>query len=238
VPDAPPKLRIDWDASAASAVATVSAAVVGSLFGWAGTLGGLALGSAVSTTLATVYKHGIQKSKDKARKLREARRRGMTDAQFERLYRSKQRSKWDIPWKRIVIGMGVVSVLSVGTLAMIAGARAAAGTPVSNVIRGPLAPAPKPHVPVSRSIPSASPTSSPSPSSTSSSPSPSTLSSSPSPVLSSSGPPTPSPSPSPVFSSSSTPTPSSSLPPSTSSPTPPSTPRSTAGTAGTTGATP
>ena len=109
-----------------------------SYLGVAGTLTGLAAGSAISAVLPTVYENALRRSRHKAALLRERQRQAHASASrsgdYEFLYKSGEPSAGpgiSIPWKRISIALAVLFISSAAVVTIF---EAVAGKPVSSVV--------------------------------------------------------------------------------------------------------
>jgi hypothetical protein len=120
--------------------ATLTATLALSFLGTAGTLVGLALGSAMSAVLPTVYENLLRRSHHKAKLLRErqwqARTSASAAADHEFLNTSGEpatRPGISVPWKRIGIAALAVFAICAVTITIV---EAIAGKPVSAVVTG------------------------------------------------------------------------------------------------------
>ena len=192
-------LRDKIPAIVAAAAATVTAAILGSFLGTAGTLAGMALASLVSGTLTHLFQQGILRSRSTARARLERYKKShlqgvISQGEYERLYRPREQPR-PFRWKTAALLSAVVLVVSLGVVTTV---EFLARKPLSDVVQGrrgsglsvtgggsqqqpqlPATPSPS-YVPTPSVEPSASisatetPSSSPSPSaSSSSSPGPS-----------------------------------------------------------------
>jgi hypothetical protein len=116
-PDNPPKLEIDWLKALAGALAAVTAAVLLSTLGAAGTLIGAAVGSVAATIGSAVYAQGLAHSKHTVR----------------RLTPEAVRRDEPLPWRRI--GLASAGAFAVAVVA-ITGFEAVSGHSVSSYTGG------------------------------------------------------------------------------------------------------
>jgi hypothetical protein len=154
-----------------------------------GTLIGTALASTTSATVSTVYEHGIKKSAERARRIRESRRYQPGD--FTQVFGPVRKQKHDIPWRRITV---VAASMLVACLGIATGVDLAAAKPLAvtgGVVHPnqppatvpPYTPQPAPTYQTYTSAPTDTPSPSPAPSmSPSMSPSPSSPAASPTPT--------------------------------------------------------
>jgi hypothetical protein len=189
-------------AAVASSAAAVTVAWLSSFAGVAGTLAGIAAGTALTSVAVALYERWLRQANTAVAKRLHA--RGVADP-WERYYRpASSARRLDIPWKRAGVLAAVALAVS---LASVLGAEALAHKPVSAIVTGQHGSgcsvcggtvAPAATTPPPAPTPTPTPTISPSPSvTTSPSPSPSpSVTTTPSPSPSATTTPSPSPAPS------------------------------------------
>lgn len=119
---------------AASSLAALSAAVVCSFFGVAGTLIGTAAASVVATVGSALYSYSLRRTKARLRRLHEAGAASPAFTEVIKTTRQQGRRLWTQLPVRLLAG-GVVIVFIV-VMAIVTVIEVSAGKPLSNVVRG------------------------------------------------------------------------------------------------------
>ena len=119
--DEPPdKFQISVGQVAASSLAAVSAAVVCSYFGVAGTVIGTAVASFVATVGSALYSYSLRRTRVRLRQLHRAGAASPPLAEVIKTARQQGRHLLDrVQWIALGIGTGAVFVLSIGVIAVI-----------------------------------------------------------------------------------------------------------------------
>jgi len=120
-PDEPTeRLHISLSQVAASSLAAVTAAVLCSFFGVAGTVIGTAVASVLATIGSALYVHSLQRTKARLRRLHQA---GAASPPFGEVVKTARqqgrRLAGQIPWRVAGIGSAVVFVVSIGLITAI-----------------------------------------------------------------------------------------------------------------------
>jgi hypothetical protein len=118
------RLQINWVNSAGSALGAVSAAVVLSTMGTAGTLIGAAIGSLCITVGGAIYAHSLRKTRARLAAGRTVlvRGKGSTAADVaERDVEQSRADKWrqvlrELPWKRILVASAAVFAVAMSAI--------------------------------------------------------------------------------------------------------------------------
>jgi hypothetical protein len=123
------RIQISLAQVAASSAAAVSAAVVCSFFGVAGTIIGTAITSMVATVGSALYAHSLRRTKSRLRKLHQA---GAASPPLSEVLKTSQLQgrRWlsQLPWRGIGLGTAVVFVFSIGLVTVV---EISAGKPLS-----------------------------------------------------------------------------------------------------------
>jgi hypothetical protein len=128
--DLPPeKLHISLSQMLASSAAAVSAAVLCSLFGVAGTIIGTAVASLLATIGTAVYVHSLRRTKVRLRRLHQAGAASPPIAEVIKTARQQGRHMFDqISWRAVAAGAAGIFVL---TIAIVTAIEVRAGKPLS-----------------------------------------------------------------------------------------------------------
>lgn len=114
------RLQISLSQMAASSLAAVSAAVLCSLFGVAGTVIGTAVASVLFTIGSALYVHTLRRTKARLRRMHQA---GAASPPFREVIKTARqqgrRLAGQIPWRVAGIGSAVVFVVSIGVITAI-----------------------------------------------------------------------------------------------------------------------
>lgn len=130
------KERIQLSAAqiAASSLAAVSAAVICSFFGVAGTVIGTAIASVLATTGSALYSYSLRRTRARLRRLHQA---GAASPPFTEVLKTArlqgQRVWSQLPLRLLAIGVAVVFVVSFGVVTVI---ELGAGEPLSSAVKG------------------------------------------------------------------------------------------------------
>jgi len=114
------RVEISTAQVAASAFAAISAAVVCSLFGVAGTILGTAVTSLIATVGGAVYSHSLRRTRARLRRLHLAGAASPPVGEVLKEVRRQGRSLFSgVPWAMVLIGSLTVFVFSIGTVTAI-----------------------------------------------------------------------------------------------------------------------
>jgi hypothetical protein len=117
------RFQISVGQVAASSLAAVSAAVVCSFFGVAGTVIGTAIASFVATVGSALYSYSLRRTRARLRRLHRAGAASPPVAEVLKTMRQHGRHLLDrVQWAAIAIGAGAVFVFSIGVVTAIEGA--------------------------------------------------------------------------------------------------------------------
>lgn len=114
------KLREKIPTIAAGATAAATVAILSRFVSTTGTLMGVGLASALFGTISTVYEHGIEKTSEKAKKIREAHLQGIIRKpdEWDNVFGPRKQER-DIPWKRITVGVLVMITLCISSATIV-----------------------------------------------------------------------------------------------------------------------
>jgi hypothetical protein len=114
------KIQISLAQVAASSLAAVSAAVVCSFFGVAGTVIGTAIASVCATVGSALYAHSLRRTKARLRQLHQA---GAVSPPFTEVLETTRRQwrRWfgEVPWRTVAIGTAAVFVFSIALVTVV-----------------------------------------------------------------------------------------------------------------------
>jgi hypothetical protein len=117
------RFQISAGQVAASSLAAVSAAVVCSFFGVAGTVIGTAIASLVATVGSALYSYSLRRTRARLRRLHRAGAAAPPLREVWRTARQHGRRAFDrVEWAAVAIGTGAVFVFSIGVVSAIEGA--------------------------------------------------------------------------------------------------------------------
>lgn len=134
VQDQPRKLELSLVQVVASTAAAVSAAVLCSFFGVAGTIAGTAVASIVATTGTALYRYSAEVTRARLRRLHlpDAERPRVSEV-WATMRRVSGEAFARLPWRVVALGTAAVLALS---FAALTGVEALTGKPVSATVRG------------------------------------------------------------------------------------------------------
>jgi hypothetical protein len=114
------KIQLSLAQVAASSLAAVSAAIVCSFFGVAGTVIGTAIASVCATVGSALYAHSLRRTKARLRQLHQAGAASppLTDV-LETTKRQWRRWASQIPWRRVGLGAAGVFVFSIALVTVV-----------------------------------------------------------------------------------------------------------------------
>jgi hypothetical protein len=118
--DGKDKIQLSFAQIAASCLAAVSAAVLCSLFGVAGTVIGTAIASLVATIGSALYAHSMRRTKARLRRLHQAGAAAPPLTEIVKTARQQGR-QWlsQIQWRLVGLGTVVVFVVAIGVVTII-----------------------------------------------------------------------------------------------------------------------
>jgi hypothetical protein len=138
-PETPETFRQHLPTLVAASVGTVLAAVLGSYLGTAGTVFGLAAGSAVSGTATWFGDRALRRSAQLAKAKRQAalkKRRPLTATETTVIEAAARQSPWfprgTVPWRRVALVSALALAIAAGS---VTAAEAVLGRPVSDVVQ-------------------------------------------------------------------------------------------------------
>jgi hypothetical protein len=119
---------------AASSLAALSAAVICSFFGVAGTVIGAAIASVVATTGSALYSYSLRRTRARLRRLHQAGAASPPFAEVFKTARQQGQRIWsELPLRLLAIGVAVVFVVSFGVITVI---ELGTGEPLSSAVKG------------------------------------------------------------------------------------------------------
>jgi hypothetical protein len=129
--ESPERFQISIGQVAASSLAAVSAAVVCSFFGVAGTVIGTAIASFVATVGGALYSYSLRRTRARLRQLHRAGAASPSFAEVMKTMRQHGRFLLDrTQWLSLAIGVGAVFVFSIGVITAIEDATSIGATPL------------------------------------------------------------------------------------------------------------
>ncbi|HEX3898481.1 MAG TPA: hypothetical protein VHW74_04865 [Mycobacteriales bacterium] len=127
------RVQISVGQVVASSLAAVSAAVVCSFFGVAGTVIGTAIASLVATVGGALYSYSLRRTRARLRRLHRAGAAAPPLREVLRTVRQQGRRTFDrVEWVAVAIGAGAVFVLAIGVVTVIEDATNLNGAPLAH----------------------------------------------------------------------------------------------------------